>query len=378
VIDALIAGAGPAGAMAAIVLARAGARVVLVDRDEFPRDKLCGDTLNPGAVRLLTEYGLAGLERAGARHLGGMHVTGPRASVHARYAAGMRALAITRRALDGWLVEQAIAAGARFEGGVTVRGPLVDDVAGVPVVRGLALDRRGHTGTLRMPGVMTIAADGRRSTIARAVGLAGRPSAPRRWAYGTYAERVAGLADEGEMHIRHGWYFGIAPVETDLANICLVRKTPAAKRRPIDVVRDAIAADPLLRARFGEARIDERVRVLGPLSAEASSPGMPGLLLAGDAAGFVDPMTGDGVHLALTGAVLAAKATLHALETGDVYGAAPRLARARRTALGAKTRFNRLVRGLVDSPRAIDVANAVVRIWPGALRGAIRYAGDVR
>ena len=54
-LDVLVAGAGPAGAMAALVLARAGARVLIVDRDEFPRDKLCGDTLNPGAIALLQE-----------------------------------------------------------------------------------------------------------------------------------------------------------------------------------------------------------------------------------------------------------------------------------------------------------------------------------
>ena len=56
-VDVLIAGAGPAGAVAAIGLARAGARVLLVDRARFPRDKLCGDTLNPGALRILDRLG---------------------------------------------------------------------------------------------------------------------------------------------------------------------------------------------------------------------------------------------------------------------------------------------------------------------------------
>ena len=75
-LDVAIAGAGPAGAVAALVLARAGATVQLVDRATFPRDKLCGDTLNPGAVRLLRRLGLA--DRAGARSrlIDGMIVTG--------------------------------------------------------------------------------------------------------------------------------------------------------------------------------------------------------------------------------------------------------------------------------------------------------------
>src|SRR5690349_4035291 len=65
-LDLLVAGAGPSGCIAALVAARAGARVLLIDRDDFPRDKLCGDTLNPGAVRLLTSLGLSGgaLDRA--------------------------------------------------------------------------------------------------------------------------------------------------------------------------------------------------------------------------------------------------------------------------------------------------------------------------
>ena len=84
-LDVLIAGAGPAGAMAALVLARAGARVVLIDREQFPRDKLCGDTLNPGAVRLLESFGLTGGVLDKAVRLSGMRLTGPRASVRAVY-----------------------------------------------------------------------------------------------------------------------------------------------------------------------------------------------------------------------------------------------------------------------------------------------------
>ena len=57
-VDVLVAGAGPAGCVAAIALARAGARVLLVDRAAFPRDKLCGDTLNPGTLRVLARWGL--------------------------------------------------------------------------------------------------------------------------------------------------------------------------------------------------------------------------------------------------------------------------------------------------------------------------------
>jgi flavin-dependent dehydrogenase len=161
-LDVLIAGAGPAGAMAAVVLARAGARVVVVDREPFPRDKLCGDTLNPGAVRLLASFGLTGGALDRAVPLAGMYMTGTRASVRTLYGRPPAALALTRREFDAWLMDHAVAAGARFETGVVAREPLSDDHGGVRVVRGLVLDGADRR-ALRMPAILTIAADGRRS-----------------------------------------------------------------------------------------------------------------------------------------------------------------------------------------------------------------------
>jgi menaquinone-9 beta-reductase len=377
-LDVLIAGAGPAGAMAALVLARAGARVVLIDRERFPREKLCGDTLNPGAVRLLTSFGLTGGALDAAVSLSGMRLTGPNASVQASYGRPPCALAITRLVFDAWLLEHAVAAGARFETGVVAREPLADEHSGVPVVRGLVLDGADRR-PLRMPAILTIAADGRRSMLARAVGLAKTPRGPRRWAYGTYATGVGGMTDVGEMHVRHGWYIGLAPLGNGLANVCVVRPVNSAERkRPIEEVRGAVANDPDLRERFERAVILDDVRVLGPLSVGARGAGVPGLLLAGDAAGFVDPMTGDGVHLALRSGILAAREALRALETGDIAGAVSRLGRARRAAFGRKLRFNRMVRGLVSSPAAVNAASVAARMAPSVLERAVRYAGDVR
>src|SRR4029453_16380288 len=142
-LDGLIAGGGPAGSIAALVLARAGARVLVVDRETFPRDKLCGDTLNPGAIRLLASLGLTGGPLETAKPPAGMIVTGGRKSVEARYPGQQAGLALTRTDLDAWLLDQAIAAGARFESGLIARRALLDGAHGRPLVRGLSLDPRG-------------------------------------------------------------------------------------------------------------------------------------------------------------------------------------------------------------------------------------------
>lgn len=375
-LDVIIAGAGPAGSVAAIVLARAGARVLIVDRDTFPRDKLCGDTLNPGVVALLQSLGLWGGPLLNAPALAGMILTGPTERVEGRYPVGVVGRAITRRDLDAWLLEQAVAAGARFEPGEVIRGPLIDDTHDVPVVRGLILAKRGQSAVTRVPAAMTVAADGRRSVVARALGLSRHPERPRRWAFGVYATGVRDLTDLGEMHIRPGAYLGIAPLPGDLANVCAVTGPRPAGPTPLDVVRQAIAGDSRIAARFEGAKFVGPVRVLGPLAVEVSAPGVAGALLAGDAAGFVDPMTGDGLHLAIRGSILAATEVHRVLESGAFDGAVERLAQARREAFGHKLRFNRLVRAVVDAPWSIGLAEKAAALAPGIFRQAVRYAGD--
>jgi flavin-dependent dehydrogenase len=287
----------------------------------------------------------------------------------------VRGLSVRRRELDGWLLDRAVAAGARFEGGLVVRGPLVDTRTGL--VRGLVLSRRGTRTDIRMPAIVTVAADGRRSVLAAAVGLRREPSV-RRWAFGTYARGVDGPSDLGEMHIRAGWYLGVAPVAADVVNVCLVTPPRPAGRTPLDVLRRALDRDAAIAARFARAEFDPQVRVLGPLAARVAAPGVPGLLLAGDAAGFIDPMTGDGLHLAMQGALLAADEAARMLVDGEFHAAVWRLAAARDARLGAKLRFNRWVCRLVQSPAALDLASRGARVFPGLIRRAVAYAGDER
>src|SRR5580765_813011 len=99
--DVIVCGAGPAGSIAATVLARGGARVLMLDRARFPRPKLCGDTINPGAVAILRRLDLVRLVETQAIDVRGMIVTGERGvSVRCEYADGVRGLAIARRELD--------------------------------------------------------------------------------------------------------------------------------------------------------------------------------------------------------------------------------------------------------------------------------------
>jgi menaquinone-9 beta-reductase len=381
--DVLIVGAGPAGSVAAAVLARTGARVRLLDRAAFPRDKLCGDTVNPGTLAVLRRLGLSKpIDGCGLR-VDGMRVTGPRGvAIEGRYPDGLHGRALLRRDMDWALLQQAIDAGARFEPSAAVRRALVEGSEATRSVGGVVVGLGGRERELRARVI--IAADGRRSTLAFGLGLARHPRRPRRWAIGAYYENAGGMSSFGEMHVRRGRYIGIAAVPGGVTNVCLVRtfdeeEKEKAVGRPAPFFAAALAAelagDPLLRGRFADARLVQPPVVLGPLAVEVGPTRIRGLLLAGDAAGFIDPMTGDGLRFAIQGGVLAAEAALQCL-TGGWSQVHEGLERARHRAFAQKWRFNRALRALVASPRVTGVADIGVRLAPGVLRRVIATAGD--
>ena len=204
-LDVLIVGAGPAGTVAATVLARKGARVRLVDRARFPRDKLCGDTVNPGTLALLRRLGLAEWSRN----------TWPGDRRHDRHGRGRRcrperlsrrpAGAIARTPRAG-LVAAATGNGRRRRVRAMHHRSTRRD-------RPTADHRRGgRIPTGRFRARVVIAADGRHSTLAFGLGLARHPDRPRRWAIGAYFEGVSGVLAFGEMHVRRGGYIGVAPI----------------------------------------------------------------------------------------------------------------------------------------------------------------------
>jgi len=374
--DVLIAGAGPAGSVAATILARAGARVLLVDRARFPRDKLCGDSINPGTLACLRRLGLSAWVDAHGTPIDGMLVTGPGGvGVRGRYPDLVQGRTARRRDLDGHLLTEAARAGASIDEGVVVRGAVViGDEGGVARVGGLRVSSRGRREeTVRAR--VTIAADGRRSAVTFGLGLARHPPRPRRWALGACFEGVTGTSTFGEMHIRPGEYIGVAPLGDGLTNGCLVTSGRRLARAgdPAVALRSAIDRDPELGERFAGARLVTRPVVLGPLAVELVGTPGPGLLLAGDAAGFIDPMTGDGLRFAVRGAELAAEAALAWLESGRVH---PSLTHRRHEVFARKWRFNRALRRLVDTPAAVGAAAWGASIAPAALRVVIRYAGD--
>lgn len=374
--DVVIAGAGPAGALAATILARAGLRVRVFDRARFPRHKLCGDTLNPGALAVLRRHADVSTLIEQSDPIKGMLLTGPGGvRVRGEYGGGIMGRSITRQVLDQWLIDRATEAGATIEQDVVIRDVAIaeDRIAGV-----IAAGRNGRA--ITHPARMVIAADGRRSSIAVRRGLSRQPQRPRRWAIGGYFRDVTGVTSLGEMHVRRGHYIGVAPVPGGLTNACLVVPQDRGElpfAHPADALRQMLHADPELSARFANAGAAGPPVMLGPMAVDATAAGEPGLLMAGDAAGFIDPMTGDGLRFAWIGAELAAAVVKEVFDGSlSIECAHLELAERRRGAFETKWRFNRALRALVSSPSSVTVAAATAKVLPRLFSQMIRYAGD--
>ena len=364
-IDVLIAGAGPAGAAAALRLARAGLAVVVVDRARFPRDKICSEYMSPEGVRHLAALGvLDQVERAGGHPIHGTMVEAPRGSrltgLFARAGtAPFRAtgLSVSRRILDDALVTAARGAGATIMEATTVHGVLQDNDA----VAGLAV--RSDDGSSReLRARLTIGADGLHSLLARTIG-ARRFGPLRRYGFVAHADGVPRLSDTAEMHVAADGYVGINPLGGGLANVALVvpkERAALASGRPEAFFLEQLERFPGVRGRVRAESIVREVLVTGPFAAWSRQVVTAGALLTGDAADFFDPFTGEGICAALRGAELLEATVLSALERPEPPPAAALApyARARRRAFFGKWMVERAIGYAMLAPALFDRAVA--------------------
>lgn len=351
--EVLVVGGGPAGAVTAALLACVGRDVLLIEKSTSPREKPCGEYYSPGVVDTLRNVGA--LEAVLAEEhawLTGMRVGTERAGFVLTYPDGeceRRALGIQRRVLDRVLLDHARSCGVRVRENARALGVLVEHGR----VVGLRVRRPGlKSGEKVLRSRFVVAADGRHSTVARSLGLDAPVRWPRRLGLATHYAGDGKLGRFGEMHVGEGAYCGLAPVGGGLVSVGLVGalgEKPAGEPTERFFERKLTELPGAARALHSAKRVSP-VRGIGPLARRVRQVAGPGYLLVGDAAGFLDPFTGEGVSRALRGAELAAEAVGHALRRRD--GVPAGYEGARREAFADKERLCKIIQLFLGSPRS--------------------------
>jgi menaquinone-9 beta-reductase len=360
--DVAIVGGGPAGAIVAALLARAGHDVTLFERSPAYRWRACGVFASPATVSALRRVGLddATLARV-ARPIPAMRVETPTGTAFRLTYGDEEPVGFDRSALDPALLDEARDAGATVCTGARVEAVDLDGQG--PVVHVRMAD-----GTERQAARFVVGADGGNSIVARAVGVA-RPArlAPRVGLTYHLDDRPGDPRADARMRVVRDGYVGVAPVPGGRVNVGIVLGRTWAARLATDgaeaVADEVVAGIPILDGAAGSppdpgawrsgARLD-RIAGASPLGQRVSRRAGRNWLLVGDAAGFLDPFTGEGLHRAVVSAELGARAVAATLR-GEPR-ALPAYDRAMRRRFAAKDVVSWLVQVFLERPALFEYA----------------------
>jgi flavin-dependent dehydrogenase len=358
--DVLVIGAGPAGSSLALHLARRGFSVVIADKKAFPRHKPCGEFLSPECRPYFSELGLDDeLHRLHVRKVYGMTLHADGATAPGRFFALPKApyneagYAIRREVLDTamiraaaekpevtWLERHEFRSLLRAADG-TVEGAVLRDPSGA--------DRN-------LRARFTVAADGVHSRVARELSL----QEPIRWLDRlALVGRFQGVAEKpgAEVHFVPGGYFAATTVDDGSFHLNLLTDRSALRGRDGDVdafVQQHIEAAPALAQRLVGAQRLDPWRGIGPLAFRTRRQTVPGAALVGDACGYVDPLTGEGIFFALHGSRSLADAIEQAAAAPKATERAMRAYEARRRAeIGPRMALAALIQRGMRHPRLV-------------------------
>jgi menaquinone-9 beta-reductase len=390
--DAIIVGGGPAGTSAAVHLAASGARVLLAERERFPREKLCGEFITPECLEHFARLGvLEEMSRGGA----GVSETvfyapsGRGVNVPSAWFGGQGgdALGLSRAEMDARLLARARESGVR----VIEEAALASLVVEGSRVCGVRLHAEGGV-VEEFRARVTLDATGRhRAVVRRAERELGREGKRRRGenvggdvnvekqrapliAFKAHLEGARGAPGVCEIYFYPGGYGGLSPVENDLSNLCFIaraRDVRACGSDPERVLREVLMRNRRAAETLKEARA--RTRWLG-VSLEGFGRHEPapfdGLLAVGDAAAFIDPFTGSGMLMALEGGELAARAVSGWLARGgeEFAGIAVEYRSAYASHFDSRLRLCGLLRRAALAPTALAEVSVVALGASAALR----------
>ena len=346
--DVAIIGGGPAGSTCAALCTAAGLRTLLFEREKFPREKVCGDCLNPACWPVLRRLEVAEQVRAlphGRLDTVEFIAIGGRNVIVDLPCDDETEIAVKRSLLDDLLLARALELGAEVHEESTVTA-----LAGT-ASRNWEID----TGDQTFSAQTLVGADGRNSTVARLCNLLPRP-ARERVALQAHIPLPRNFGNRVVLQFLPEGYSGQAPVNESELNLCLVGTPPT-----ISSLRQ------WAERHFGIA-IDQPWRTIAPLTRAPVPSTHENLFFIGDAARVVEPFTGEGIYYALRSGELAAETIVKIIHGQDRQGTLCDFARAHAAMYRGRLWINRLARAAVLSPRFASLFVHAAKLQPSILR----------
>jgi len=378
----VVLGGGPAGSSIAALLAAQGRDVLLLDRARFPRPKVCSEYTSPAALDVLDALGArAAYEAAAPSRLVGTDVYTPSGrTFRIQYVHGgerKHALAMPRDRLDALLLDNARSSGVEVREGERGGGLLMDG----DEVHGVLLSRPGEA-DVAVEARLVVGADGLHSVVGRDVGVRSLTRLPRRLGLVAHYQGVEHAEPVCQMHVRPWGYCGIAPLSGGVSSVGMaldMNRYRGVARGPGGIFDEALGTMfPELSAMLRGGQRRGPVRGIGPIAHRASRVHGAGWALVGDAAGYLDPFTGEGIYRALRGGQLLAAAADDALRAEGRISAqslAP-YSRARREVFGPKSLVVLGVQACVSYPRLLEYVAPRLRDRHPARRLLSAVLGD--
>lgn len=364
--DVIIAGGGPAGASAAIHLARGGVRVLLIEQKRFPRAKLCGEFISPECQVHFEKLGVAGamissgpalLDETVFYSSKGHHVAVP----SKWFGGGRSALGLSRAVMDEVLLRCAQNNGVVVHEGASITEPVAEGerIVGVRVKIG-----GGHD-DFRAP--ITIDATGRARILSRKIGQAnGSNKRPILVAFKAHLKETRVSAGACEIYFYPGGYGGLSTIEAGTSNLCFITAAERVKRCNSDpniVLREFVMKNRRAGYTLENAEVcsDWLSASWERFGRQRASPA-PGLLAIGDSAAFIDPFTGSGMLMAFESGELVAHVILAAKDrrgSGFMADLSSNYTVAYRQAFDARLRICGLLRRAAFNPRLTELGIAI-------------------